>query len=132
MTHTADRMMFLALGLLAALAVTLPTAKPATAQGNASSRSSQGASPGPFDLQLAIHEHFSAVLPAGWWIGPPQRWGDEVVVRVNIPESWNGNPTAAMMPTCPARNSPIWQATDRITLSPHYRNLSWAAHQCLP
>ncbi|WP_430436342.1 hypothetical protein [Oceanibaculum nanhaiense] len=131
MTRTADRMAFLALGLLAALAVTLPE-KPATAQGNASSRSSQGASPGPFDLQLAIHEHFSAVLPAGWWIGPPQRWGDEVVVRVNIPESWNGNPTAAMMPTCPARNSPIWQATDRITLSPHYRNLSWAAHQCLP
>ena len=131
MMRTAGRMAFLALGLLAALAVTLP-AKPATAQGNASSRSSAGVSPGPFDLQLAIHEHFSAVLPAGWWIGPPQRWGDEVVVRVNIPESWNGNPTAAMMPTCPARNSPIWQASDRITLSLHYRNLSWAAHQCLP
>ncbi len=54
MTRTADRMAFLALGLAVALGM-LPTAKPATAQGAGSSRSSAGVSPGPFDLQLAIH-----------------------------------------------------------------------------
>lgn len=120
------RVALLAFGLAAALGAMLP-GKPA-AQGTASSRPS----PGPFDLQLALHKHFAGVLPAGWWIGPPQRWGNEVVVRVNIPDSWNGNPTAAIMTTCPDSRSPIWQATDRIALSPHYRNLSWAAHQCLP
>lgn len=116
-----------AFAVTAALFAALATA-PAAAQGTRSSPSS----PGLFDLQLALHEHFAATLPAGWWIGPPQRWGNEVVVRVNIPDSWNGNPTAAVMGTCPDRTSPIWQATGRITLSPHYRNLSWAPHQCLP
>ncbi|WP_156816196.1 hypothetical protein [Oceanibaculum indicum] len=117
----------MAVALVAAL-----TAAPAAAQGNRSSRALPGFSPETFDLQLALHEHFTAALPAGWWIGPPQRWGKEVVVRVNIPDSWNGNPTAAVMTSCPADNSPIWQVADRITITPHYRNLPWAPHSCLP
>lgn len=129
--RTSARAAFVTLGLAAALGAMLP-AKPTAAQGTGSSRSSAGASSGQFDLQLALHEHFAGVLPAGWWISSPQRWGKEIVVRVNIPDSWNGNPTAAMMATCPESRSQIWQVADRITLSPHYRNLSWAAHQCLP
>ncbi|MFN3461015.1 MAG: hypothetical protein ACK4ZN_08405 [Oceanibaculum sp.] len=119
-----------AIALAVAVAAMLP-GQDVSAQSRAAQPSS-GASSATFDLYLALHEHFVATLPAGWWIGPPQRSGDEVVVRVNIPDSWNGNPTAAMMTACPERRSPIWQATRRITLSPHYRTLSWAPHQCLP
>lgn len=129
--RTSARAAFLTLVLVAALGATLPST-PAAAQGTGSSRSSAGASSGPFDLQLAIHEHFAGTLPAGWWIGSPQRWGNEVVVRVNIPDSWNGNPTAAVMASCPESHSRIWQAADRITLSPHYRNLSWAPLNACP
>jgi len=120
----------LAVGLTIALAA-MPLGKSVSAQSRAAQPSS-GASSATFDLHLALHEHFAAILPAGWWIAPPQRSGNEVFVRVNIPDSWNGNPTAAMMTACPEKRSPIWQATRRITLSPHYRTLSWAPHQCLP
>lgn len=114
-----------------AMAAVLTTA-PDAAQGKRSSRPLPGFSPETFDLHLALHEHFAATLPAGWWIDPPQRWSKEVVVRVNIPGSWNGNPTAAVMASCPADNSPIWQVADRITIIPHHRNLAWAPHSCLP
>lgn len=84
----------------------------------------------PLDLRLVIHEHFSVLMPFGWWTGSPERRGDTINLSINIPQWWEGNPTSALLALCPPRHSEIWTEITVMRLQPHYRKLPWSEHEC--
>lgn len=86
--------------------------------------------PYPFDPFLILRTYLRDRLPAGWWARDPVYGAGVFSVVVNIPESWRGNPTAAMLRLCPEPRSKLWDRISVIELRPMYRKTPWAPVMC--
>ncbi|MFG1301232.1 hypothetical protein V5F49_15675 [Xanthobacter sp. V3C-3] len=86
--------------------------------------------PYPFDPFLILRTYLRDRLPAGWWARDPVFGAGVFSVVVNIPESWKGNPTSAMLRLCPEPRSKLWDRISVIELRPFYRKSPWAPAVC--
>lgn len=86
--------------------------------------------PYPFDPFLMLRSYLRERLPAGWWARDPVYGAGVFSVVVNIPESWRGNPSSAMLRLCPEARSKLWDRVSVIELRPMYRKTPWAPVMC--
>lgn len=88
--------------------------------------------PYPFDAYQSIKTYIQARLPQGWWSPDPFLQDGVFSVKVNIPDSWSGNPTGAMLQLCPPPDHHLWRRLKSLNLYPFYRHAPWPSVTCRP
>lgn len=88
--------------------------------------------PYPFDAYQSIKTYMRDNLPQGWWAPDPFLQDGVFSVKVFVPDSWNGNPSGAMLRLCPPPDSHLWRRLKAIDLYPFYRHATWPYVTCRP
>lgn len=128
-----------AAGLALLLAVAAPP-KPALAQLDAQGKSDLPGQqsvdpeldPFPFDGRLALRAYFKERLPSMWWANEPEYNLGRYSITIHAPDSWRGNPTAALLALCPQPYSNLWTGIKSFELKVMYKNAPWPGVTCRP
>lgn len=96
-------------------------------------RTDSNIDPYPFDAYFALRNYFRQRLPGGWRAAEPLYNAGGFSLLVFVPDSWQGNPTSAMMGYCPEPYANLWREGIKwIELRPFYRQAYWAGTTCRP
>ncbi|HET6308119.1 MAG TPA: hypothetical protein VFG12_13100 [Rhodopila sp.] len=88
--------------------------------------------PTPPPDPLALLDALRPRLPANWRMGQPTEYLGIAQVRVNIMDSWRGNPVAAAISMCPDPEDAIWQQVRVFRLVMRFHQRNWPPYECRP
>jgi hypothetical protein len=84
----------------------------------------------PYDIRIAIREHFRTSMPSSWFINDPEIVSEGFAVKLTIPPEWGGNPNSAARNLCPDDKNQMWKHIRHLMITPVYKKRSWAIIQC--
>ena len=85
----------------------------------------------PFD-PLSLLESLRPRLPARWSLSQPDLYLGVAQVKVNVADTWRGNPIAVAASLCPDPEDAIWNQLRVFRLIMRHHQRDWPPYECRP